>query len=299
VGRIPGLQKAPFNTRFNAQTTGGTGYWVGEGKPKPLTKFDFAPTILGYTKIANIAVITQEAARFSTPSLEEMVRDALAKAIIERMDIDFVDPDKAAVANVSPASITNGIVGIPSTGTTAAAFRADMATLFAAFMAGNLDPAKAVLLMPSSLAMSLGMLTNALTGQPEFPGMALEGGTYSGVPVVASQYLATMGTTGGIVVLVNAGDILLADDGGVDVDVSREASLEMSDAPTQVGSAGTGAALVSLWQNNLIGIRAERFVNWKRRRDDAVEWLDNVAYVPVVASAATVPESGGKSARKE
>lgn len=277
IGRIPGLSMVPFNIRVNGQTSGGAGYWVGEGKPKPLTKFDFAPITLGYTKVANIAVITQEAARFSTPSLEQMVRDGLAAAIIARMDIDFVDPDKAVSAGVSPASITNGITAIPASGTTAAAFRADMADLFAAFVADNMDPSTAVLIMPTGTALALSMMVNAL-GQPEFPGMSMSGGTYNGLPVVASQYLATLGTTGGILILVNAADILLADDGGVDVDVSREASLEMSDAPTQVGSAGTGAALVSLWQNNLIGLRAERFVNWRRRRDDAVQWIDNVAY---------------------
>ena len=104
-----------------------------------------------------------------------------------------------------------------------------------------------------------------------------------------------MGTTGGIIILVNAGDILLADDGGVDVDVSREASLEMSDTPTQNGAAGTGAALVSLWQNNLIGVRAERFVNWKRRRDEAVQWIDSVAYAPTAPAART----GAPAARRE
>lgn len=288
VGRIAGLTRAPFNVRINGQTSGGTGYWVGEGKPKPLTKFDFAPMTLGYTKLANIAVVTQEAARFSTPSLEGLVRDGLAKAIIARMDIDFVDPDKAAVVGVSPASITNGVAAIPAGGTTAEDFRADMAALFAAFLADNQDPTTATLIMPSSIAMGLSMMTNAL-GQPEFPGMAMEGGSYMGVPVVASQYLATLGTTGGIVILVNASDILLADDGSVEVDVSREASLEMSDTPTQNGAAGTGvvgSSLVSLWQNNLIGLRAERFVNWKRRRDEAVQWLDNVAYAPVAPAGA-------------
>ena len=156
---------------------------MGEGKPKPLTKFDFAPSVLGYTKIANIAVMTQEAARFSTPSLEAMVRDGLAAAIIARMDIDFVDPDKAAVANVSPASITNGITAVPAGGTTAEDFRFDMAALFAAFLADNQDPSTATLIMPSSVAMGLSMMTNAL-GQPEFPGMSMDGGSYMGVPVV-------------------------------------------------------------------------------------------------------------------
>jgi hypothetical protein len=35
---------------------------------------------------------------------------------------------------------------------------------------------------------------------------------------------------------------------------------------------------VSLWQNNLIGIRAERYLNWAKRRAAAVQYVDNVHY---------------------
>jgi len=73
VGRIPGLRRVPFNVRFNGQTSGGTGYWVGEGAPKPLTSFAFEANTLTYTKVAAISVITQELARFSTPSAEMLV----------------------------------------------------------------------------------------------------------------------------------------------------------------------------------------------------------------------------------
>ncbi|EPN26521.1 peptidase U35, phage prohead HK97, partial [Pseudomonas syringae pv. actinidiae ICMP 19096] len=66
-------------------------------------------------------------------------------------------------------------------------------------------------------------------------------------------------------ILAKASEILLADDGGVTIDVSREASLQMDSAP------GSGSQeLVSLWQNNMVALRAERFINWKRRRPSAV-----------------------------
>jgi len=35
---IPSLRRVPFNVRLVGQTSGGTGYWVGQGAPKPLTK---------------------------------------------------------------------------------------------------------------------------------------------------------------------------------------------------------------------------------------------------------------------
>ena len=33
------------------------------------------------------------------------------------------------------------------------------------------------------------------------------------------------------------------------------------------------ARIVSLWQNNLVGLRAERFINWKRARANGVQYL--------------------------
>src|SRR4029077_8728361 len=113
---IPSLRRVPFNVSIPSQTTGGDGYWVGEGAPKPLTKFDFTTINIRWSKLAAISVLTEELVRFSNPNAETLVRDQLAAAIIARMDIDFVDPAKAAVANVSPASITNGVTPIPSTG---------------------------------------------------------------------------------------------------------------------------------------------------------------------------------------
>ena len=79
-------------------------------------------------------------------------------------------------------------------------------------------------------------------------------------------------------------DIFLSDDGGVSIDASREASLEMADTPTNASTSTasppdpTPTQVVSMYQTNSIALRAERFINWQRRRDAAVAWLDNVAY---------------------
>ncbi|EFJ8124630.1 phage major capsid protein, partial [Escherichia coli] len=40
-GGIPALRQVPFNIRVHAQVSGGAAGWVGEGKARPLTKFDF------------------------------------------------------------------------------------------------------------------------------------------------------------------------------------------------------------------------------------------------------------------
>jgi HK97 family phage major capsid protein/HK97 family phage prohead protease len=274
TGGIPSLNRIPFNVRIAGQTTGGDAYWVGEGAPKPLTAFDFNATELRWNKIATIAVLTNELIRFSDPSAERLVRDGLAAAVIERADIDFVDPAKAAVSNVSPASITNGIAGIASSGNTADDIRADVQALWAPFIAARNAPRNAVYLMDSTTALALSMMLNPL-GQAEFPGLTMNGGTFIGVPVIVSDYLP-VDSSGGMVVLLNASDIWLADDGQVTIDTSREASLQMLDNPTNNSATGTATAMVSMFQTNSTAFLAERFINWQRRRASAVSYLTGV-----------------------
>lgn len=272
---IPNLRRVPFRVPLIGQTSGGAGYWVGEGKAKPLTKFDFSRTTLEPLKVANIAVATMETLRDSSPSAETIIRDQLAAALRERLDTDFVDPAKAASAGVSPASITNGVTPITSSGDDADAVRADIKALFAEFIADNNAPTSGVWIMPATVALALSLMQNPL-GQSEFPGINMNGGVLFGLPVIVSEYVGTM-SGGAIVILMNAQDVYIADEGGVNVDMSQEASLQMDDSPTMASDVPTGVnSIVSLWQTNSVGFRAERTINWAKRRAGAVQMLSSV-----------------------
>lgn len=276
IGRLPALRQVPFNVRMQSLTNGGSAYWVGQGAPKPLTSFSFDAVTLGFAKLANIAVLTEELVRFSNPSADVIVRQALADAIREKMDIDFVDPDLAAVANVSPASITNGITPLTSQGTGIDGALADLQQLMGAFLANNLVPNAWI--MSSTNALALSMMRNAF-GQPEFPGINVNGGTLLGLPVVTSEYMTQVGdTSGSPLILLNTNEIFLADDGQVVIDASREASLEMLDNPTNNSASATATSMVSMFQTNSVALRAERFINWQRRRDAAVQYVEGVTY---------------------
>jgi hypothetical protein len=277
---VPSLRRVPFRTRLISQTGGGEGYWVGEGKPKPLTNFNFAGTSLSPMKVANIAVLTMEMVRDSSPSAEGIVRDGLAEALAQRMDIDFINPAKAVSAGVSPASITNGADSIAASGTgDADDIRQDVQSLMQKFVNANNALSTGVWVMSAGSALALSIMTNPL-GQPEFPTISMAGGTFFGLPVLISEYVGANYLSDNIVVLMNAADIYFADEGEITVDMSREASLEMLDSSlTQSGVADVnGASLVSLWQNNLVGFLAERTVNWSRRRTTAVTYLTGVAW---------------------
>jgi HK97 family phage major capsid protein len=228
-------------------------------------------------KIAGIVVLTDELVRLSNPAAEMLVRDELAAAIIQYMDAQFVDPTKAA-NDVSPASITFGVPAIPASGTSAAALRADIRNLMATFLDSNLQMTSAVWIMTQQTALGIHLMLNAL-GQAEYPGITMQGGTFIGLPVVTSEGVPQSGGSpadGFPIILANASDILLADDGQVVIDASSEASLQMDSAPDSPPSGTTN--LLSLWQHNMMAIKAERYINWAKRRPDCVGYISGAKY---------------------
>lgn len=273
------FRPVPFNVRIGGQTSGGTANWVGQGKGKPVTKFDYTSTTIPFTKIAAIAVITQELARFSSPSAEMLVRDSLADSVIAKVDSDLFDPDVAAVANTNPAGLLNGVAPLTTIALNGVDYgdpdtiRAAIAALWVPWDSTYLGARPAYYTTPA-VARQLSLSREAL-GTPAFPGMTMMGGNIGGVPVRVSQYLANNGGSGGApFILVDESEIYLADDGAVTLDASEQASIEMNDAPTQVAGTPTASTMVSMWQTNSIAFRAERFIWWGARRTGACQWFD-------------------------
>ena len=273
---VPALKSLPFNTRIARMTSGLTGNWVGEGLAKPASKGAVDAVTLPYHKVAALTVITQELARFSSPSAERVVRDDLARAVSARLDADFVDPAITATT-ARPASITNGLAALSSAGTSADNARTDVMNLIEYFILNHMDVSSLVLLMPNTLALALSILRNSL-GQQEFPGLTLNGGRLEGIPVITSQYLASSASYGNMIVALAADSIGLADDGAVDIKVSDQATIEMSDTPAGDATTPTAGstAYVSMFQTNSLAILAERFITWKKLRSTAVVFMDDV-----------------------
>jgi len=278
VGRIQGLRRVPFNIKVPRQTSVASVSWVGEAAPKPLSAFALDTVTLGYYKIAGIVALTEEIIKFSSPAAEAMVRDELANAIVTLMDHDFIDPEKAAVAGISPASITNGVTPTTATGTAYANFAADFGTTLAKFDAARIDTSSLAIVMSSRIARSLGLMLNSL-GQPLFPNLAATGGTAMGYQVVVSGNVDPTGdvaANGDNIIFIKPDEVFLADDGGVSIDISREASVQMDSAPDNPAVATT--ITISAFQHNLALIRAERFCNWLKRRAEAVQFISGAKY---------------------
>ena len=287
IGRIPNLTNVPFNVRVAGATAGTSAGWVGQGLPAAVSKMTTNQVTLGIAKAAGIVVLDQELIRSSAPSAELLVRNDLAKAVQQFVDTQFVSPDVAAVANVSPASVTSGVNPTAATGTTGATLRTDVQTLFNLWITNNLDPTGGVWIMTPTQALAISLMLNAL-GQPLFSGpmntINMNGGLFFGMPVVTSQACQMIGSPtageGQLIVLLNAPEIMLADDGQVTIDASAEASLQMLDNPTNASAGGTvPTTVVSMFQTNSVALRATRFINWVKRRPIAVQYIKDAAYV--------------------
>lgn len=272
IGRIPGLRRIPFNVRIGGTSSGSSSAWVGENNPIPASALAFTSVNLGHAKAASLVVFTRELAVMSNPQAEMVVRDDMLSAMTKFADEQFINPAVSASANVSPASITNGAVSIASTGSTVAAIYADVSAIKKLFTAANLDMNDLVWVMRPDVALDLSMKRTS-QDLPIFPDITMDGGRWFGLPVVTSNSVPTSVSGGSIIPLVKASEVYFADDGGIMLDYTQEASVQMLTNPA------TGAqSLVSLFQNDLVGLRAIREMNWARRRSTGVAYLDGVNY---------------------
>ena len=266
-GKIQGFRNVPFNTKITTQTGGTSANWVGEGQIKPKTGMELGSVSLSFAKIAAIVPISDELARFSSPSAELLVRDDLVKAIAARIDDTLFDADQTETKDV-PASLLNNLVAITLDSSKSFVDAVDEAasTIISEFSVyGGFEGAYFV--MSEAVAINLGMMKDAM-GRPIYEGMQgliNNQRTLFGLPVVTSNSQ----TISNKVVLMRPSEILVADDGGVDLSVNDSASY-----------TDTNGQLVSAWENNLVLIRAERYIRWKKARITAAAYIDLSTYTP-------------------
>lgn len=252
--QLAGFRNVPFNSKIPSQLTGGQAQWVGEGAPKPLTNPTYGEVEIKEHKLAAITVYTQELMRRSDPAVDILVRDDLIEASKTLIDNTFLDAGAATA--VRPAGVLNGVTVTPNTGTTAANYEADLLALVNSFVTANLSLDGAYFIMSETRAAQISLLRDAL-GNTYFQGMALRGTrTLMGIPVITSQ------TVGDKIILVKTSEILLAQDGGVDVSYSDQATLV------------DGGTTHHLWQENKFAVRVEKFITWAKRRPIAAAFLD-------------------------
>lgn len=254
----PKMRQVPFNIKMPSQTGASTVGWVGETKTKPVTNPTYGNVTLSKSKVAGIVLLSEELVRLSNPKADALVRDDLVKSTAEFLDDQLFDPDKAE-SDDSPASLLNGVTAIDSSGITAAQYEADAMKVIKQLTDAGISLSGATWVMSETRAASLSIMRDTL-GNKYFEGMNLNGTKFwLTLPVEISEKAAD------IIALVVPGEILLADDNFMDFAISTEATINL----------GTDAApdWINLYQNNLMAIRGERFIRWKKRRQMAAGYI--------------------------
>lgn len=274
--RLP-LRAIPHNVQVKGQDGAATGYWVAQSRAIPLSAQDFSDVELTALDVGALCVVSNRLMRDASPAGEMLFRDALVEASAQRVDTTFLGAD-AAVSGESPAGLLNGVTGVQASGTDAAAIRADIQSLYAPFFTAK-NASGIQLIMTPSMAKAISLLVNSL-GQTEFPGLNSMGGMLLGDTVWTGDNV-----TAGNIIAIKPSDVWKIGDTGVQVSLSREATIEMTDAPA--GRSDTPVAMashtVSMFQSESTAIKVVRQINYAKRRSHAVQFIENAEYGGVVS----------------
>lgn len=246
IGRLLGMRRVPLNVRGVTMLSGATANWVGEAQPTPVSGETFSSTPLMTLKVAALIVLSAELAKISDPAAEPLIQADLVRAMAVRIDQSFLDPNNAGAAGVSPASVTFGVTAT----SVGASPSADVDALIAAFK-GDLSRAYWIA-SPTRFATMAGAA---------FLDLGARGGEIRGIPAISSLQI------GNLLMLVDPSSIAI----GINVlqlDSSAEGDVQLSSTP-----AGGPSTLVSLWQSNMIALRALQGCNWKLLRPGTVEYV--------------------------
>ena len=249
------FRRVPFRTNVPRETGTGTGgAWVGEALSIPAASTAYDTLTQQAYKAQTITVLTRELLQFSR-SAERALRETVAAGLAAYLDAQLLTNTVTLSANVRPAAITNGATAVVSTGSTAAAINADLAGLLAAITtnAQNL----VWVMRPGTLYRIAATIGG--TAAVDVPR------TLFGIPLVLSANSPQQ------VTLIDCSHILYSDDGGIEVDTTDEATIQMDSAPTDPAVAAT--VFQSLWDNNLFAVRASRWVAWLRAQSGAVSYM--------------------------
>lgn len=263
AGQLSRLRRTPPNIPMIVQSARAKAGWVAPGAGIPLSAPGFTRGIITPRKLAAMVVVSNELLAAATPLAESVIQEDLLTAIAEASDLAFIDPGNSGVAEQTPPSVTDGVTPLTATGD----FKADLERMVAAFQ-GDLSAAY-------------------LVGRPElfvqlsgadFPNIGARGGEIAGIPALPTTGLPNDGDDSYQLALIDPTGITYAtNDGATEIKSSRQASIQMSDTPTQNSGTPTGTTTVSLFQVEATAIAALLHENWEVARPGSVALMDGIA----------------------
>lgn len=267
------LRAVPANVTIKGQDGAFTGYFTGQSKAIKVSKGDFSTTSTIPYKAAGLTVVSNEWLRNATPDGLSLVGEGLRKAVALAIDSLFLSA--TGISNgVSPAGILNGTSAVSSNGGDAQSIATDIKALFAPFITAKNTAGGFYWVMTPTIALALSLMKNAL-GQPEYPTLTPQGGTFMGYPVVTGD---NMGTTD--IILIKPSDVWRIGDLGATLSISTEAMIEQADDPTGATDTPLAATnyMVSMFQEDSTAIKVVRPVSWGKRRAGCAQYITDADY---------------------
>ena len=240
-GRLANLRRVPLNVRTVTETSSSTGYWVGEGAAKPVSKMAYTTDVLEPFKVSALVVVTDEVLRSSSPNAEAVVRNDLLNAVVRELNSAFIDEGNAGISGVMPASVTNGLTPISGSGD----------------LAG--DPA--VFCWPTSREISKRQhSSDTRSFSRRRPAQRLSRPRWTRRRASAAfSAVASSQVSPDMLVLLDADGIAYAE-GSAEVRVSRQATIQLLDNPTNNAGTATATQTVSLLQTNAVAASLSRSI---------------------------------------
>lgn len=250
--RMRGWRRTGFNVR-SITVSSSRGVWVEEGKAIPVLQPEITAIGLDPSKIAGLSVWTREALE-SSPGIEQLVFDDLARAFADAADFAMFDPTNDGTGG-APASMTYGAPAISATSDVAE----DIAVMISDFT-GNL--ATAIIVTTPQVAAGL-------SGYEIGRDVGARGGDIAGIPVLTSA-----GLPEGQLTLLDPSFVLAAHDEDIELGTSKHGTIEMLDA-NLTGDAiavvpGTAASMVNMFATNCVSIRGVARFSWAAARAGVV-----------------------------
>lgn len=281
VNRLPGLRNMSFDDAGSLtlprQSGGVAGGYVGEGNSIKVERLNFGQLTLSPSKLAVIVPVTNEMLRRSNPSVEMMIRDDMLEGTARTMDGVFMS---RASAGAAPAGSLNGVSITAAAALDAAATVTQATTalkaLIMALRTANVPMRAPVWVMHERTREYLRLLR---TTQEVFAFKSeIDAGMLLGFPIVATTNLPTnldangaadvvTPGTGTFISLMDASQVIFAEDMAPVVDASEHAVIQADSAP-----ATPPTPLISAWQQDMTFMRVRLGHSWARRHNEAVAW---------------------------
>jgi len=227
------VRKLPFHKRIGLATSSPSGSVVTEGAARPISRVVISSTMLQPIVVSSMLVATREL--LLEPESEGLFNRELKSVLGQAVDAAFLsilfDDTAAIVISSSGSAVDDAMLDVRS----------------ALLNLGTVgDQSRLAWLLSPSVARR----ASALGAAAVFPEMTPSGGMLRGVVALVSN-----GIPAGTAALVDCAQIAAAA-GEVDVRVSSNADVEMSDTPAHTSAVPTPATLVSMFQSNSVAMRA-------------------------------------------